>query len=109
MQPQGHLQTLVRMLDYGQQPQAACDAPRWKINPDFTIDVEAHRLLLSAACELFVIHTTLNATDANFVLDQVAWSSRKLDQLYLNIDSGARHSRDLFRIHQLKEPPLAEG
>ncbi len=40
MQPQGHLQTLVRMLDYGQQPQAACDAPRWKINRDFTIDVE---------------------------------------------------------------------
>jgi gamma-glutamyltranspeptidase/glutathione hydrolase len=41
MQPQGHLQTLVRMLDYGQQPQAACDAPRWKLNPDFTVDVEA--------------------------------------------------------------------
>jgi gamma-glutamyltranspeptidase / glutathione hydrolase len=32
MQPQGHLQTLVRMLDYGQQPQAACDAPRWRVN-----------------------------------------------------------------------------
>jgi gamma-glutamyltranspeptidase/glutathione hydrolase len=30
MQPQGHLQTLVRMLDYRQQPQAACDAPRWR-------------------------------------------------------------------------------
>ncbi len=30
MQPQGHLQTLVRMLDYGQNPQAACDAPRWR-------------------------------------------------------------------------------
>jgi gamma-glutamyltranspeptidase / glutathione hydrolase len=30
MQPQGHLQTLVRMLDYGQQPQTACDAPRWR-------------------------------------------------------------------------------
>ena len=30
MQPQGHLQTLVRMLDYHQQPQAACDAPRWR-------------------------------------------------------------------------------
>jgi len=40
MQPQGHLQTLVRMLDYRQQPQAACDAPRWKINPDFSLDVE---------------------------------------------------------------------
>jgi gamma-glutamyltranspeptidase/glutathione hydrolase len=32
MQPQGHLQTLVRMLDYNQQPQAACDAPRWRYN-----------------------------------------------------------------------------
>ncbi len=32
MQPQGHLQTLVRMLDYRQQPQAACDAPRWRYN-----------------------------------------------------------------------------
>ncbi|MBP6900894.1 MAG: gamma-glutamyltransferase family protein [Burkholderiaceae bacterium] len=32
MQPQGHLQTLVRMLDYGQNPQAACDAPRWRFN-----------------------------------------------------------------------------
>jgi gamma-glutamyltranspeptidase/glutathione hydrolase len=41
MQPQGHLQTLVRMLDYHQQPQAACDAPRWKVNRDFTLDVEA--------------------------------------------------------------------
>ncbi len=30
MQPQGHLQTLVRMLDYKQHPQAACDAPRWR-------------------------------------------------------------------------------
>ncbi|HTH62633.1 MAG TPA: gamma-glutamyltransferase family protein [Paraburkholderia sp.] len=40
MQPQGHLQTLVRMLDYGQQPQAACDAPRWKVNRDYTVDVE---------------------------------------------------------------------
>lgn len=41
MQPQGHLQTVVRMLDYDQQPQAACDAPRWKVNRDFTLDVES--------------------------------------------------------------------
>jgi gamma-glutamyltranspeptidase/glutathione hydrolase len=40
MQPQGHLQTVVRMLDYRQQPQAACDAPRWKVNRDFSLDVE---------------------------------------------------------------------
>jgi len=41
MQPQGHMQTLVRMLDYRQNPQAACDAPRWKVNRDFTLDVES--------------------------------------------------------------------
>jgi gamma-glutamyltranspeptidase/glutathione hydrolase len=29
------------MLDHNQQPQAACDAPRWKLNRDFTLDVEA--------------------------------------------------------------------
>ncbi len=31
-QPQGHLQTLVRMLDHRQNPQAACDAPRWRVH-----------------------------------------------------------------------------
>jgi gamma-glutamyltranspeptidase/glutathione hydrolase len=40
MQPQGHLQTVVRMIDYDQQPQAACCAPRWKVNRDFTLDIE---------------------------------------------------------------------
>ncbi len=40
MQPQAHVQTLVRMLDFGQQPQAACDAPRWKVNRDFSVDLE---------------------------------------------------------------------
>ncbi len=42
MQPQGHLQTLVRMLDYRQNPQAACDAPRWRFNAGLEINVERH-------------------------------------------------------------------
>jgi gamma-glutamyltranspeptidase/glutathione hydrolase len=40
MQPQGHLQTVVRMLDYKQGPQAACDAPRWRFNSGREINVE---------------------------------------------------------------------
>ena len=40
MQPQGHLQTLVRMLDYRQQPQAACDAPRWRWARGGTVSLE---------------------------------------------------------------------
>ncbi len=40
MQPQGHMQTVVRMLDYGQNPQAACDAPRWRFNKGLEINAE---------------------------------------------------------------------
>jgi gamma-glutamyltranspeptidase / glutathione hydrolase len=40
MQPQGHMQTLVRMLDYKQSPQAACDAPRWRYNCGLEVNVE---------------------------------------------------------------------
>jgi len=40
MQPQGHVQTLCRMLLARQQPQAACDAPRWKWNQGLEIEVE---------------------------------------------------------------------
>jgi gamma-glutamyltranspeptidase/glutathione hydrolase len=41
MQPQGHLQTLLRMVDHRQSPQAACDAPRWKVSRGLSVDVEA--------------------------------------------------------------------
>ncbi|MBK0393828.1 gamma-glutamyltransferase family protein [Ramlibacter algicola] len=51
MQPQGHLQTLVRMLDYKQNPQAACDAPRWRFNAGFEINVE-HQMDAATVNEL---------------------------------------------------------
>jgi gamma-glutamyltranspeptidase/glutathione hydrolase len=40
MQPQGHMQTLVRMIDFHQDPQAACDAPRWRFNTGLEINAE---------------------------------------------------------------------
>src|SRR3546814_17876346 len=40
MQPQGHWQTVIRMNDYDQKPQAACCAPRWKVNRDLPLDLE---------------------------------------------------------------------
>ena len=41
IQPPGHVQTLVRMFDHRMNPQAAIDAPRWKINADGSVDLEA--------------------------------------------------------------------
>ena len=40
IQPQGHVQTLVRLVDYGMNPQAALDAPRWKVNGGLAVDLE---------------------------------------------------------------------
>ena len=40
MQPQGHLQMVVRIFDYGQNPQAASDAPRWHVLEDGTLALE---------------------------------------------------------------------
>jgi gamma-glutamyltranspeptidase/glutathione hydrolase len=51
MQPQGHVQTLLRMLMAGQQPQAACDAPRWKVMQGLDIEVE-HTMPALVADEL---------------------------------------------------------
>ncbi len=31
MQPQGHVQMMLRLVDGRQNPQAACDAPRWRV------------------------------------------------------------------------------
>ncbi len=41
MQPQGHAQMMIRMFDYDQNPQAACDAPRWQVFPGNVVAVEA--------------------------------------------------------------------
>jgi len=67
MQPQGHVQIMVRMFDYGLNPQAACDAPRWCLTPDFDLALEpgfsaetiqglqarGHRVLLEEPMSVF--------------------------------------------------------
>jgi gamma-glutamyltranspeptidase / glutathione hydrolase len=47
IQPPGHVQTLVRLIDYRMNPQAVLDAPRWKVNAGRSLDLEG-----SAAPEL---------------------------------------------------------
>ena len=40
MQPQGHAQMVIRLCDYGQNPQAASDAPRWRVAGGREVHVE---------------------------------------------------------------------
>ena len=40
MQHQGHVQMVTRIFDHGQNPQAASDAPRWHVFPDFSLGLE---------------------------------------------------------------------
>jgi gamma-glutamyltranspeptidase/glutathione hydrolase len=41
IQPPGHVQTMVRLLTHGMNPQAVLDAPRWKLNGGISVDLEA--------------------------------------------------------------------
>ena len=67
MQHQGHVQMVTRIFDHGQNPQAASDAPRWHVAPDFGVALEegfapgvaealaarGHRLEMAAGQGLF--------------------------------------------------------
>ncbi len=40
MQAQGHSQVMVRFADHGQNPQAAADAPRWRVDTGLSLGIE---------------------------------------------------------------------
>jgi len=40
MQPQGHFQLVLRLVDHGDDPQAALDAPRWRVEPGRLVELE---------------------------------------------------------------------
>ncbi|TMG77800.1 MAG: gamma-glutamyltransferase family protein [Betaproteobacteria bacterium] len=52
MQPQGHTQVMVRIADYGQSPQAACDGPRFRFVQGMDVSVEEDRFPAATLEEL---------------------------------------------------------
>src|SRR5258708_8622509 len=40
MQPQGHIQMVIRLVDHNQNPQACTDGAPWILNPDMTVSLE---------------------------------------------------------------------
>jgi gamma-glutamyltranspeptidase/glutathione hydrolase len=75
MQPQGHMQTLVRMLDYGQNPQAACDAPRWRFNAGLEINVEQQmdKATVQALADRGHVMEVINDNYQDFGAGQFIW------------------------------------
>ncbi len=75
MQPQGHMQTLVRMLDYKQSPQVACDAPRWRYNEGFEINVESalHSQTVQGLAERGHRMEVINDSYQDFGAGQFIW------------------------------------
>jgi len=41
MQPQGHVQLMIRIFDYEQNPQTALDAPRWRVSENLNVSLES--------------------------------------------------------------------
>ncbi len=81
MQPQGHAQVLVRIADYGQSPQAACDGPRFRFVQGMDVSVEEGRFPAATLEGLQSRgHRIVNVDDYNqFGSAQLIW---KLDGGY---------------------------
>ncbi|WP_134684340.1 gamma-glutamyltransferase family protein [Brevibacillus migulae] len=64
MQPQGHVQVVMNMIDFHLNPQAALDAPRWQWIEGKTVEVEPHfpeHIALSLARKGHEIKRTLGS------------------------------------------------
>jgi gamma-glutamyltranspeptidase/glutathione hydrolase len=79
MQPQGHLQMMVRLADYGQNPQAAADAPRWKVLPDGSTIAE-HHMPTAAVAGLAARGHRIHQTER--------WTEYGAAQLIYRVDGG---------------------
>jgi gamma-glutamyltranspeptidase / glutathione hydrolase len=91
MQPQGHVQMVTRICDYGQNPQTASDAPRWIVNADGTIGLEDELKSRVGAALESMGHKLANAEAVNFAFGgaQLIW--RLGDDGYC---AGSDHRKD---------------
>jgi len=89
MQPQGHAQVMVRIADYGQSPQAACDGPRFRFVQGLDVSVEDGGFAVATLDELQRRgHRLVNVDDYNqFGSAQLIW---KLDGGYYSASDPRR-------------------
>lgn len=74
MQPQGHVQAIVNTVDYGMDPQAALDAPRWRwlrgreVRVEHTMSNHLVRALQARGHQI-----SIRASHAGFGRGQIIW------------------------------------
>jgi gamma-glutamyltranspeptidase/glutathione hydrolase len=73
MQAQGHAQVIVNTIDYGMNPQAALDAPRWRWNAGKDITVEADTDAAIVEGLRARGHEVTCQNDASFGKGQIIW------------------------------------
>jgi gamma-glutamyltranspeptidase/glutathione hydrolase len=74
MQPQGHVQVVVGTVDHGLNPQAALDAPRWRVTGGLGVDLEmgvSEHLLHSLAARGHAVQ--LSFARSTFGRGQIIW------------------------------------
>jgi gamma-glutamyltranspeptidase/glutathione hydrolase len=75
MQPQGHMQVLSRIVDFGQNPQAAIDAPRWRVHESGDLWLEPHVPAATADALAALGHTVVKTALPSFEFgsSQIIW------------------------------------
>lgn len=72
MQPQGHVQAVMNMVDFALHPQAALDTPRWQWHKDLSVSLEPHFPLAAAqALERMGHRITLESGFGSFGRGQI--------------------------------------
>lgn len=92
MQPQGHAQMIIRIYDYGQNPQTASDAARWRVLEDNQLHLEDgfdSAVARELAARGHILAT--NTPDEAFGFGGAQLIYRPSDQLYI---AGSDHRKD---------------
>jgi len=71
VQPQGHFQVVTGLVDDGDDPQAALDAPRWRVEEDGSVELEPGLAALGPDLEARGHRVTLGATQHRFGVGQM--------------------------------------
>ena len=82
MQAQGHVQMMVRLLDYHQNPQACADAPRWQVDSARDVLLEAGISVLALRDQILPPTINHENPDPECDLDYVPNHARKASVEY---------------------------